>query len=102
MTAFEESLADFQQAQRDRIVIVVAAVIGIVASFVIGLGVPMGMLGHEWTHAMGGMRNPGLLIFFIGPFAVAMGLGYAVYGLVRLAHRRRPQSADFESSFELD
>ena len=68
--------------QRDRNILVVAAVIGIVASATLAMAFSLGVLG-KLGHGAGGPGNPGALIFFIGPFAVCMAIGYAVHAVVR-------------------
>jgi hypothetical protein len=82
MTEVDELIVELQREQRRRMVLVVAAVIGIVASAMTGMGFALGGM------AGGGPRNPGALLFFVGPFALAMGLGYVVYGLLRWRARR--------------
>ena len=72
-------ITELIQTQRDRRIIVVAAVIGILASVALGVAFSLGGLGA----GAGGPRNPGGLIFFIGPFAVCLAIGYAVHALVR-------------------
>ncbi len=70
-------LEEMIRTQRDRNIIVIAAVIGIVASAVVGIGFSLSGL------AASGPRNPGGLIFFVGPFAICMALGYAIHACVR-------------------
>jgi hypothetical protein len=67
-------IVEVVQMQRDRMIIVVAAVIGIVFA--------LGGLG-TWSHHAGGGRNPGGLIFFVAPFAACMAIGYTVHAIVR-------------------
>jgi hypothetical protein len=69
------------QMQRDRWILVVAAVIGILAGAVLGVAFSLGALAS--TSGATGPRNPAALIFFIGPFAICMGLGYAIHAIVR-------------------
>jgi hypothetical protein len=76
-------IAELQREQRHRIVLVVAAVIGIVASVLTGLAYAL-----AGSAAGAGGRNPGALLFFVGPFALAMAIGYAIYGVLRWASRR--------------
>jgi hypothetical protein len=71
-------IAEITQLQRDRQIIVVAAVIGILASTALGMVFALGGLAHG-----GGPRNPGGVIFFVAPFAVCMAIGYAVHAIVR-------------------
>ena len=68
--------------RRDRNILVVAAVVGIVASATLAMAFSLGALG-KLGHGAGGPGNPGALIFFIGPFAVCMAIGYAVHAVVR-------------------
>jgi hypothetical protein len=75
-------LAELVQMQRDRRIIVAAAVVGILASAALGVAFSLGALG-AWTHSAGGARNPGALVFFVAPFAACMAIGYTVYALVR-------------------
>ena len=84
MSEVDELIVELQREQRHRMVLVVAAVIGIVASAMTGMGYALGGVA-----AGAGVRNPGALIFFVGPFAIAMGIGYAIYGLIRWRSRRR-------------
>jgi hypothetical protein len=79
-------IAEIHRERRDRRVLVVAAVIGIVSGVATGMGFVLGAFGNAAMSPVGA-RNPGLLIFFIGPPAVCMALGYAIFALVR---RRRP------------
>ena len=73
------------RTQRDRRIIVVAAVIGILASAAMGIAFSLGSLGGLAAGAAG-MRNPGGLIFFVAPFAICLGLGYMIHALVRRLH----------------
>ena len=73
--------------QRDRHIVVVAAVIGILASVALGVAFAAGGLG-EWTDGARGAGNPAGLIFFIAPFAICMGLGYLVHRVVRASRQR--------------
>jgi len=64
--------------RRHRMVLVVAAVIGIVAGALIGIGASLhGISGAN------GARNPGMLVFFVLPFMASMAIGYAIYGVLR-------------------
>jgi hypothetical protein len=83
MSQVDELIVELQRERRHRMVLVVAAVIGIVASAMTGIGFALSGMG-----AGAGARNPGALLFFVGPFALAMGIGYAVYGLLRWRSRR--------------
>ena len=74
-------IEEMLQTQRDRWILVVAAIIGIIASAALGMAFSLGALGG--VTGAGGPRNPAGLIFFVGPFAVCMGLGYIIHGLVR-------------------
>ena len=75
-------IAELHRELRHRRVLVVAAVIGILSGAATGIGFVLGAFGKT---AMGpiGARNPGLLVFFIGPPAVCMAIGYAIYAAVR-------------------
>lgn len=84
MSNVDELIVELQRDQRHRMVLIVAAVIGIVASALTGLafslsGMAAGTTGH----------NPGPMLFFVGPFALAMAIGYAIYGVLRWRSRRR-------------
>jgi hypothetical protein len=85
MSDLDARIAEVAQAQKDRTIIVVAAVIGIIASAALGLAFTLGGLGNAASGASGA-RNPASLIFFVGPFAVCMAIGYLVHAIVR---RRR-------------
>ena len=61
--------------------LVVASVVGIIAGVATGMGFVLGAFGSSWSPI--GARNPGLLIFFIGPPAACMAIGYAIYAVVR-------------------
>ena len=84
MSNVDELIVELQREQRRRWVLIVAAVIGIVASAMTGMGYALGGMA-----AGAGTRNPGALIFFVGPFAIAMAIGYAIYGLLCWRARRR-------------
>lgn len=70
------------RTRRDRLPLVIAAVVGIIAGVALGMGYTLGALGS----AANGARNPAALIFFIGPPIITMSIGYAVHVLRR---RRR-------------
>ena len=78
-------VAEMIRTQRERRIIVVAAVIGIIASALMGVAFSLGALGGL-AAGSGGPRNPGGLIFFIAPFAICLGIGYGIHAIVR----RRP------------
>jgi uncharacterized membrane protein YidH (DUF202 family) len=80
MTDDERWLEEFTRERRHRIVLIVAAVIGILASVALGMASALNLISWSGTT---GARNPAMLIFFVGPFMVSMGLGYAIYGLIR-------------------
>ncbi len=85
----DAEIAALQRDQRHRMVLVVAAIIGIVANALLGMAFALGGLD---VHGAGGPRNPASLVFFIAPFAASMAIGYAIYGVLRLATRpRRPR-----------
>jgi hypothetical protein len=75
-------IAELHRERRYRRVLVVAAVIGILAGVATGIGFVLGAFGTAAMSPIGG-RNPGLLIFFIGPPAVIMALGYAIFAAAR-------------------
>jgi hypothetical protein len=78
MTDLDLMIEDFARERRHRMVLVIAAVIGIVARSMIGIGASLvGVSGA------GGARNPGMLVFFVAPFFATMAVGYAIYGLLR-------------------
>jgi hypothetical protein len=72
-------IAAFQREQRLRTILVVAVVVGILAGALCGMAASLGAFGFGF----GGPRSPAGLIFFIGPFAAAMTLGYAVHSVTR-------------------
>ncbi len=76
-----------QTEQRDRRIIVVAAVIGILASVICGLAFATGGFG-SWANGASGGRSPAGLIFFVAPFAICLGIGHIVFRIVRA---RRPR-----------
>jgi uncharacterized membrane protein YidH (DUF202 family) len=78
MTDLDQMIEDFARERRHRMVLVVAAVIGIVAGALIGIGASL-----QGLSGAGGARNPGMLVFFVAPFMAAMAVGYAIYGLLR-------------------
>ena len=78
MDELDMMIEDLATERRHRMVLVVAAVIGIVAGALIGLGATLGGISGG-----GGPRSPAMLVFYVGPFAAMMGLGYAIYGVLR-------------------
>ena len=78
MEELDMMIEDLATERRHRTVLVVAAVIGIVAGALIGIGASL-----QGFSGAGGARNPGMLVFFIGPFMASMGIGYAIYGVLR-------------------
>lgn len=80
-------IEDALTEQRDRRVIVVAAVIGIIASIVCGLGFTLGMFGDE-VRGAAGARNPAGLLFFGAPFVICLGIGHLVHRIVRARRAR--------------
>jgi len=80
----DAEIAALQRDQRHRTVLIVAAIVGIVASTLLGMAFALGGLD---VHGAGGPRNPASLFFFVAPFAVSMGIGYAIYGVLRLVPR---------------
>jgi uncharacterized membrane protein YidH (DUF202 family) len=78
MEELDMMIEDLATERRHRTVLVVAAVIGIVAGALIGIGASL-----QGFSGAGGARNPGMLVFFIAPFMASMGIGYAIYGVLR-------------------
>jgi hypothetical protein len=70
-------IAELRRERQHRQVLVVAAVIGIVAGAACGLGAVLGAFG--WASRAFGPRSPAALVFFAGPPAVSMAIGYAIY-----------------------
>ncbi len=77
-------IEEIVRARRDRLVLVIAAVIGIVVGAVLGMGFTLGAFGSAVDGARH-PRSPAALLFFVAPLAVTMPVGYLVY----LAIRRR-------------
>jgi hypothetical protein len=73
-------IENFRQAQRARWVLVVAAVVGIVASATLGMAFALGAFE---VRGSGGHRNPGALVFFVAPFAGCMAIGYVVHAILQ-------------------
>ena len=71
-----------KRERRQRTILVVAAVVGILASVCCGLAFTLDLFG-SWTHGATGPRNPAALVFFVAPFAVCMAIGYAIHWVVR-------------------
>lgn len=69
---------ELKREQRERRVLVVAAVIGIVAGALCGVGYALDAFGG-FARGAGGSRNPAALIFFVAPFGVCMGIGFVIY-----------------------
>ena len=69
-------IEELAREHRYRWVLVIAAVVGILASAILGIGFA---LGHITTPGATGPRNPGALVFFVVPFAVAMLIGGGIY-----------------------
>jgi hypothetical protein len=84
----DELIEDFAREHRYRGVLVVAAVIGIVASSVVGIAYALG--GGDWASA-GEPRA--LLGLFALPFAVAITLGAGVYNVLVFMSRSRRRLA---------
>jgi hypothetical protein len=76
---------ELRREQRHRLVLVVAAVVGIVSGVATGMAFVLGALGDA-ARAPIGVRNPGLLVFFVGPPIVCMAIGHAIFAVLR---RRR-------------
>ncbi|HUJ63840.1 MAG TPA: hypothetical protein VLX92_35310 [Kofleriaceae bacterium] len=81
----DELIEEMARERKHRVVLLIAAVIGILASAAGGLAFALGAIGRGAAT----MRNPGALVFFVAPFAVAMAIGYAIYGVLRWRARRR-------------
>jgi hypothetical protein len=75
----DKLIENFRAAQRARWVLVVAAVVGIIASATLGLALAFGAFDIRGTS---GPRNPGALVFFVGPFAACMAIGYVVHAIL--------------------
>lgn len=91
-------IAELVQTQRDRRIIVVAAVVGILASAGCGIAFGLGGFAHL---GHGGARNPAGLVFFVAPFFVCYGLGHLLHAVVRRARPRyapEPELPDPSSS----
>jgi hypothetical protein len=71
----------FERDRRHRLVLIVAAVVGIVASVALGLAYALGGLGY--VTGLTGPRNPAALGLFIAPFAASMLVGGAIYRVLR-------------------
>lgn len=65
------------RARRDRRVLVVAAVIGIIAGVALGMAMFLGALGSAVEGAE--QSNHDALAFFLVPLIVSMAVGYVVY-----------------------
>ncbi len=78
-------IAELVQTQRDRQIVVVAAVVGILASAACGIAFGLGGFAHLGAS---GARNPAGLVFFVAPFFVCYGLGYVLHAVVRRARPR--------------
>src|SRR5262249_14921176 len=78
MTNLDLMIEELQRERRHRMVLVVPAGTGMVAGALLGMGVALGGVSGA-----GGPRNPAMLIFFVGPFAASMAIGYAIYGVLR-------------------
>ena len=72
----DRRIAAFQRDVRYRQVLIVAVVVGIFAGIAGGFVLPS-LLG------VGTIRDGAMLGYFVMPFAICMGLGYAVYGALR-------------------
>jgi hypothetical protein len=75
-------LEEHAHHRRARMFLVVATVIGILAGAALGIAATLGAFD---THGASGHRNPALFIFFVGPVAVSMAVGWLLY---KLAARR--------------
>jgi hypothetical protein len=84
--ASDPLVGELRRDRRHRLVLVVAAVIGIIAGAAAGTAFSLGAFGDA-ARGAGGMRNPAALIFFIGPPLVSMAIGHAIYAWLR--RRRR-------------
>ena len=75
----DKLIENFRAAQRARWVLVVAAVVGIIASATLGLAYTFGAFDGRGAT---GPRNPGALGLFVGPFAACMAIGYVVHAIL--------------------
>ena len=75
---------ELERDRKARSILVVAAVVGIVASASLGIGFALG--AFEATGASG-PRNPAALIFFVGPFVACMVVGTVIGWFVRRLRR---------------
>lgn len=75
-------VGELGRERRHRLVLVVAAASGIITGAAAGTAFSLGAFGDAARGAVG-PRNPAALIFFIGPPAVCMALGYAIFALLR-------------------
>lgn len=84
--AADPLVGEMRRERRHRLVLVVAAVIGIVTGAATGTAFSLGAFGDA-ARGASGARNPAALIFFVGPPLLCMAIGYAIYAW--LSRRRR-------------
>jgi high-affinity Fe2+/Pb2+ permease len=84
----DELIEQFAREHRYRGVLVAAAVIGILASAVVGIAFTVG--GLDVTRSSNERAALGL---FVLPFAVSMVIGSGVYKALLHSNRRRPRRA---------
>lgn len=74
----DRRIAALQRDTKDRQVLTVAVVAGIFAGIAGGFAIPY-LTGVNF----GTMRSGGLLVCFLAPFAICMGIGYLIYAILR-------------------
>ena len=74
----DRQIVELQRDTRHRQAITVAVVIGIFAGIACGLLLP---LQYPWL--VPSVRSPQMMICFLALFAVCVGLGHAVYRILR-------------------
>ena len=75
----DELVEELRRGRRYRIVLIVAAVFGIVTSTVFLLAYSI----FQAFDGASGVRNPGALAIIAAPFATCMLVGYVIYGGLR-------------------
>ncbi len=82
MVDLDRQIAELQRDTRHRQVITVAVVVGIFASVAAGLVLP---LRYPWL--VPSARSLGMMGCLLVPFAICVGLGQAVYWILRWLRR---------------